>query len=117
VENALKKVHLLEGTPQCLPLCSAFDHTSFQRVVNTKIAATASFLAYAIYDEMTLKLALTMLRTTLVDPTVNKHFRRKVPKVAPLANVQKEMLESYLFSHNVLDSGDWFVENMVQVAN
>jgi hypothetical protein len=118
-ERALQQVHLLEANPQRLPLYGRFEHKNFRRVLNTKLAATAAFLANAIYDEMSFKLALALLQTTLLRPTVNAVFRTKVGKVASLAEVQKGVeVKSYLFIHDRLEFGFLlFVDNMVNVAN
>ena len=117
-EAALKNVHLLEATPQCLPLYGKFDPKSFRRVLNTKLAATATFLAYAIYDSLTFKLALSLLQTPLAHPNVNAVFERKVGDIEPLAaEVENVEPKSYLFVHDVLELGGLFVENMVNLAN
>jgi hypothetical protein len=117
-EDVLQKVHVLEATPRCLPLTGRFEPKNFRRVLNTKLAATAAFLAYAIYDEMSFKLALALLQTTLVRPTVNEVFKAKVNNVTSLAEVPEGVeLKSYLFVHERLETGHLFVENMVYVAN
>ena len=119
-EEALEKVHLLEATPQCLPLYGRFVSSNFRRVFNTKLAATAAFLAYAVYDSSTFKLALSLLQTPLAHPNVNAVFERKVgvSAIEPLAEDEKDVERtSYLFVHDVLEYGGLFVENMVNVAN
>jgi hypothetical protein len=118
-ERVLQQVHLLEANPQWLPLYGRFEHKNFRRVLNTKLAATAAFLANAIYDEMSFKLALALLQTTLLGPTVNAVFKTKVGKVASLAEVQKGIeVKSYLFIHDRMEFGSLlFVDNMVNVAN
>jgi hypothetical protein len=67
---------------------------------------------------MSFKLALALLQTTLVCPTVNEVFQAKVGKVTSLADVPKGVeLKSYLFVHDRLETGALFVDNMVNVAN
>jgi hypothetical protein len=117
-KRALRQAHFLEASIGSLPLYGSFDPKNFRRVMNTRLAAISSFLAYAIYDQRTFNLVTAMLQTTLVQPCTNSHFKQVVPKVQPLAQVNANVeLKSYLFSHETLEYGNDFVDNVVLVAN
>jgi hypothetical protein len=120
-KNALRKTPFLENITSTLPLNGKIVPESFRRVVNTNLAAIASFLAYAIHDEGSFNMVLALLLMNGSEcggdpiPRENELFPEGT---GPLVVYSKpDDLKSYLFEEDRLDEGDGFITNVVRLMN
>jgi hypothetical protein len=120
-DETLKHARAWESTPPTLPLGTlsggGIPVDQLRRVVSTKVAAIASFFAFACYDSPGIQKAYSLLQKNVLfgDQITNKQILDEGSIVLQDANtfIQKD----YLLKQNRMDEGHNFVRNVINVVN
>jgi len=121
-ELSLQKAPNFEVPPSKLPMGTfpggGIPYTQFRRVMNTNLAAIASFFAFACYEAESFKSAVSLLQFDWeLGGILAKEEKRFPNGIDPLADVDLYHIENYLFNQRVMDDGTGFVKNVVDVVN
>jgi hypothetical protein len=114
LEKALPLIHYLEATVSQLPIGAKIPQTEFRRVVSTSLASIASFIAFAVYDEMSFHCLSVLLMKQSGESIPNQVESLQVHNLRHLAK-ETAADQQYLFSNEMLDYGLDFVTNVVSV--